>query len=85
MERVEIFDQTAGISEVRVAAAYTPVYSTENITNAAANTSPHSESSGGVPMFWKIIPLALIVALALAIYLIHDPHHNQRNRKEQQK
>ena len=84
-ELVEIFDQRAGISQVQVAAPYRPVFSTGNITNATADVAQHRETPGGQLMFWEIIPLAFIVALALAIYLTRYLHHNQRNRQEKQK
>lgn len=82
IERVEFFDQTGGISQVRVAAPYTPIYSTENIINAPADIAKHKEIPGVLLMVWEIIPLAFLAALALAIYWANYLRHSQRNRKE---
>ncbi|RPI94707.1 MAG: hypothetical protein EHM40_05555 [Chloroflexi bacterium] len=75
-ERVEIFDQTAGISLVRVAAPYTPVHSTERTDNIA-DAAQTEEQSGGLLLFWEIIPLVVIAGLALITYLIRRALHNK--------
>jgi len=81
-ERVAFFDQTAGISQIRVAAPYTPIHSTDNIANVA-DAAQTEEQPGGLFMFWEIIPLAIIAGLALVNYLIHRAHHQETNEKEQ--
>jgi hypothetical protein len=77
-ERVELFDQTAGISQVRVAAPYTPARLTDRTTNVA-ETVQTEEQPGGLLLFWEIIPLAVIAGLALIIYLIRRALHNKFN------
>jgi len=81
-ERVEIFDRTAGISQVRVAAPYTPVHSTDS-TPRAAEAAQTDEQPGGLLIFWEIIPLVVIAGLALVNYLIYRAHHQRTNEKEQ--
>jgi hypothetical protein len=77
-ERVELFDQTAGISKVRVAAPYTPVHSIERTDNETADV-PRQDEPGGLLMVWEIIPLVVIAGLALIIYLIRRALHNKFN------
>jgi hypothetical protein len=77
-ERVELFDQTAGISRVLVAAPYTPVHSTERIDHETADAL-QQEQPGGLPLFWEVIPLALLVSLALIMYVIRHTLHNKSN------
>jgi hypothetical protein len=77
-ERVEFFDQTAGISQVRVAAPYTPIHSTEMTANETADI-PGQEQSNGLHPFWEIIPLVVIAGLALIIYMIHHTFHKKSN------
>jgi hypothetical protein len=81
-ERVELFDQTAGISQVLVAAPYTPAYSTEESDSVRIDIPQSAQEPGSLLMFWEIIPLALIAGLALTIYWIHRTHHNKVNKKE---
>lgn len=79
-ERVELFDQTAGISQVRVAAPYTPAHSTERTANEAAEVAQSDgQPVGFLLMFWEVIPLVVIVGLALIIYLIRRTLHNKFN------
>ncbi len=82
-ERVELFDQTAGISQVLVAAPYTPVRSTEDNASVSVDTPQQEQEPSILLMFWEIIPLALVAGLALAIYWIHRTHHKKVNKKEQ--
>jgi hypothetical protein len=77
-ERVELFDQTAGISQVRVAAPYTPIHLMERTDNETADM-PQQEQSGALLLFWEIIPLVVIAGLALITYLIRRALHNKFN------
>ncbi|MBN2116200.1 MAG: hypothetical protein JW730_06505 [Anaerolineales bacterium] len=81
-ERVELFDQTAGISQVRIAAPYTPVHSTERTANETADI-PQQDEPGGLLVFWEIIPLGVIAGLALLVYVMHHALHKNLIRKEQ--
>jgi hypothetical protein len=69
-ERVKLFDQTAGISQVLVAAPYTPTYSIEEDAAVSVGVSRQGQQPGSVLIFWEIIPLVLLAGLALTIYLI---------------
>lgn len=69
-KRVEIFDQRAGISQVWVAAPYTPAYSA-NTVSTTAKAAQVEEQTGGLSMLWAVIPLAVIASLALIIFTIH--------------
>jgi len=82
-ERVEFFDQTAGISQVRVAAPYTAAYPTKSVINRTTDASQTEEQPGGLLVFWEIIPLAIIAGLALVNYLVHRAHHQETTEKEQ--
>lgn len=72
-ERVEFFDQTAGISRILVAIPHAPSYSTEY-----ASIKPVEEPQQ-VPknllIFWEVIPLVVVSGLALAIYLTLRKRH----------
>jgi hypothetical protein len=59
-ERVELFEQTAGISEIRVAAPYVPAYSAE-LTGDASAARPQETR--------EIIIVSLVSSLALTVYL----------------
>jgi hypothetical protein len=80
-ERVEIFDQTAGISQVRVAAPYPPARSADSLASVA-RTAQTEERPGGLLMVWEIVPLVVIAGLALVNYLIYRAHHQKPNEKE---
>jgi hypothetical protein len=81
-ERVEFFDQTAGISQVRVAVPYSLAHATDR-TVGAAEAAQTEEQPGGLLVVWEIIPLVVIAGLALANYLIYRAHHQKTNEKEQ--
>ena len=72
-ERVEFFDQTAGISQVRVAAPYTPDYSIEE--NASTDVDMQQPEPKRWIMFWELFPLVLVTSLALAIYFVAHRRH----------
>lgn len=64
-ERVELFKKTAGISEVFVAAPYTPSHSSAEIIGApTASQEPDNARLG----FMEFLPVLLLVSLALLTY-----------------
>ena len=69
-ERVKLFDRTAGISQVLVAAPYTPADSIEESAAVGVGLTQQEQQPSRLPVFWEIIPLALLAGLALTIYLI---------------
>jgi len=73
-ERVELFDQTAGISQIRVAAPYIPVYSTGDDDRVGIDGQEQEPSS--LLIFWEIISPVLLTSLALAIYFVARRRHN---------
>lgn len=73
-DRIEYFKQTAGISEVLVAAPYTPSYSTEEME--AAPLAGSQQEPGNMLMVREIIPPALVAGLALVIYLVLRKRRN---------
>ena len=70
-DRVEIFDQTAGISKVLVAAPYIPSYSTDYIPVTATQQKPNK-----MLVYWEIVPIILVSGLAITFYLIARKRHN---------
>lgn len=66
-DRVELFDQKAGISDVLVAIAFTPAYSTD-YTGAGSAEEPQPNLD--IIMFQEFIPIVLVAGLAVAIFLI---------------
>jgi len=73
-ERVEIFEQTAGISNVLVAVPFTPSHSTEQ-DGFIPVTSAQQEPVYLVT-FWEMVPLILVAGFAIALRLIL---HKRRN------
>jgi len=73
-ERVEIFDQTAGISNVLVAAPYTPSYSSE-----VAENIPLTGQKAEKPTTWlnlmEIFPILLVSGIALVVYFYYKTRH----------
>lgn len=69
-ERVAFFDQTAGISNVLVAAPYAPSYSAD----AVPAWEIREESNNLLP-FWEFIPLLLVAGLALGIHFVLQKRH----------
>ena len=69
-EHVKLFDQTAGISQVLVAAPYTPADSIEESAPVGVGLTQQEQQPSRLPIFWEMIPLALLAALALTIYFI---------------
>jgi len=75
MERLEKFDQIAGISAVLVAAPYQPKQNfLSEDTQAESLTEPAAHPAW--ISFIEIIALILITGLALAIYFVHKAQHN---------
>lgn len=64
-DRVTIFNQSAGISNVLVAAPYTPSYSVD-----AAPVREFAEDSRDLLLIREFIPLLVVSGLALGIHLI---------------
>ena len=75
-ERVALFDQTAGISQVRVAAPYTPMEAVEDTSTLHVDASQQKEEPGILLMIWEVIPLVIIAGLALTISLLARWGHN---------
>lgn len=67
-DRVELFDQTAGIGEVLVANPYTPSFYTEY--TGFPLVEKKQKESGNVLIFWEIISLTMVVGSTLIIYLV---------------
>jgi hypothetical protein len=82
-ERVKLFGQNAGISQVLIAAPYSSSYSNKENADVSVEIPQQEQGLRGLLLFWEIIPLALVVGLALTIYLIHHTHHHKISRKEQ--
>ncbi len=78
-ERVELFDQTAGISEVLVAAPYTPAYSysTENIDIFPIEVQQEQESNSWIN-FMEFLPIMLVTGLALIVYFAYKIKHTPK-------
>lgn len=69
-DRVAFFDRSAGISDVLVAAPYTPSYSTDT-----APAWEIQQGSRNLLAIWEFIPLLLVTGLALGIYLVLHKRH----------
>jgi hypothetical protein len=80
-ERVEFFAQTAGISQIKVAAPYTPAYLPADDTTTNMDAL-EQEKPDSLLVFREIIPLFLLAGLALTTYLIHHIRHHKTNEKE---
>lgn len=74
-ERVELFDKTAGISKILVAAPYTPVYSTEPIDSMTAETQ-QEQTPISILIYRVVIPFVLVTSLALVAYFALRKRHN---------
>lgn len=79
-ERVDIFDQTAGISQVLVAEPHTAAYSTEDSAATAADI-PQQEPNY-LLILWEFIPLVIVAGAALSIYLIYLTHRRKTKKEE---
>lgn len=69
-ERVNIFDQTAGLNNVLVAAPYTPVDSYE-VAQAVPVTGQDAEEPNTLLSTLKIIAIPLILGIAFVFYLVY--------------
>ncbi|HCW06819.1 MAG TPA: hypothetical protein DGG95_05585 [Cytophagales bacterium] len=67
-ERVQIFDQTAGISEVMVAMPYTPK-ATAKISSEIPVES--REDQNAWLNIWEILSILLLASTALGAYILH--------------
>lgn len=71
-DRVALFDQVAGLKEVRLVSPM-PISSVPNQTTGL----PAFEEQG--PVNWlsalELLPLVVITSLALTIYILHKVHH----------
>lgn len=75
-ERVELFDQTAGLSQVLVAAPFLPAYSTENADIVTVDIPQQEQKPSSLIVFWEVVSLVLIAGLAMAIYFLARRRHN---------
>jgi hypothetical protein len=80
-ERVQIFDKTAGISQVLVAATYVSPYSTENNAKILIEVA-QEENRGKISMFWEVISPAFLAGLVLGIYLLYRARYHRAKKKE---
>jgi hypothetical protein len=74
-ERLQIFDEKAGISNVLVAFPYTPAYSTAGIVPAPIENQ--QETSPWINAM-EFIPIAIVAGIALAVYFIHRGRREKR-------
>jgi hypothetical protein len=80
-ERVEIFDQSSGISQVLVAVPY------ETATSFATEPSPDLVAvAPDTYEDWisamEFISPVVLSSMVIALYLLHRKHHNKHNTKE---
>lgn len=73
-ERVETFDQTAGISQILVARPLAPT-NLPNPDGVVTVTMPEQNPNRFLP-FWEIIPLTLVSGLVLIIYFVARRRHH---------
>lgn len=78
-KRVEMFDQRAGISQIRVAAPYSPAHPA-NTTSLIASTGQTEEQSGGLPVLWITTLLIVIASLTLITFIIHHTFRKEHNQ-----
>lgn len=67
-ERVNMFNQVAGISEVKVAAPYRPVLKVE--TTDLEEVQTRQETSPWIDV-WKLLPILLVAGTALLVYMVY--------------
>ena len=67
-ERVNMFNQVAGISEVKVAAPYRPVLKVE--TTDLEEFQTRQETSPWIDV-WKLLPILLVAGTALLVYMVY--------------
>jgi len=71
-DRVALFDASAGISRILVAAPYTPSYSTGFVPAEKTRQEPEV-----LLVIWEVIPLVLTAGLALTIYIVLRRRHDR--------
>lgn len=67
-ERMQIFDQTAGISDVLVAMPYIPRTSMD--LSSTIPTERHEDRNGWLNS-WELLPVLVLVGAAVAVYIVH--------------
>ena len=74
-ERVDMFDQVAGISDVRVAAPFRPVLKAETTDVVEAQTQQELS-----PWFdlWELLPIVLVAGTALFVYAVYRIRHRRQ-------
>jgi hypothetical protein len=78
-ERVELFDRTAGISEILVAAPYTPSYSTENIGIVPVEVQQEQEPSSWINLM-EFLPITLVAGFAIIVYFAYRIKRTPKRR-----
>ncbi|HEX5807800.1 MAG TPA: hypothetical protein VFY25_03990 [Anaerolineales bacterium] len=73
-ERIELFDQRAGISQVLVAMPYTRMYVTES---GGTTTADLPQEPNPLIGYAEFLPLILVSGLALVIYFVSHRRHNE--------
>jgi hypothetical protein len=74
-ERVDMFNQVAGISEVKVAAPYRPEFIIE--TNDLEEIQTQQETSPWIDL-WELLPILLVAGSALFIYVVYRIRHRRQ-------
>ncbi|MCK7461824.1 MAG: ArsR family transcriptional regulator [Sphingobacterium sp.] len=76
-DRVALFDASAGISKILVAAPYTPSYSTGFVPAEKTRQEPEV-----LLVIWEVIPpFVLTAGLALTIYIVLRRRHDRPEKK----
>jgi hypothetical protein len=74
-ERVDLFDQVAGISEIKIAAPYTPAFKAE--TSDLVEIQIEQETSPWINL-WELLPIVLLVGAALLVYIAYRIRHRRQ-------
>lgn len=73
-ERMDMFDQVAGISEIKVAARFTPAFRSE-----IAGQVEETIQQEPVPWIdlWELLPVVLVAGAALLVYAVYRYRHRR--------
>lgn len=80
-ERIQIFDQTAGIEDVLVAIPYQPALVPVTAQSVNKPETDWLERINMLSLMEMITPV-LLIGIVLVIYIIHRIHQNKTNKKE---
>jgi hypothetical protein len=76
-ERVNLFDQEAGVSDVLVAIPITPDRHVEEPVLQPVQVPEEQESSAWINL-WELLSIALVAGSALVIYMIYRLRHRMK-------